>query len=90
MQGLMPLGAPLLSGAIMWFCIIAIRWQLSEAWPSVALLALQLAAGAITYVAAMHLIAPALTRDARTLIWNLMRPGRDANSPPSGANVASG
>jgi hypothetical protein len=55
----------------------------------VALLLLQLIAGTIAYVGGLHLIAPALARDVRTLMWRLLRPGRDARAPPSGANIAS-
>jgi teichuronic acid exporter len=89
-RGLMPLGAPLVAGTAMWLCIVALRSQLSAALPPVALLILQLVAGAIAYVAALHLIAPALARDARTLMWSLLHPGRDGGAPASGANVASG
>ena len=74
----------------MWLCIAALRAQLSEMLPAVALLALQLVVGAIAYVAALHLIAPALARDARSLMWSLLRPGRDSSAPPSRTNVASG
>ena len=49
-----------------------------------------LVVGAIAYVAALHLIAPALARDARSLMWSLLRPGRDSSAPPSRTNVASG
>jgi hypothetical protein len=71
-------------------CIVALRSHLSAALPPVALLILQLMAGAVAYVAALHLMAPALARDARTLMWSLLRPGRDSGVPASGANVASG
>jgi O-antigen/teichoic acid export membrane protein len=88
-RGLLPLGAPLVAGAAMWLCIVALRAQLSASLPLVALLLLQLLAGALAYVAAMHLIAPALAHDARTLMWSLLRPGHDADGPASRAEVAS-
>jgi teichuronic acid exporter len=88
-RGLLPLGAPLVAGAAMWLGIVALRSQLSASLPALTLLLLQLLAGAVAYVAALHVIAPALARDARALMWSLLRPGRDAGLPPSQAKVAS-
>jgi teichuronic acid exporter len=89
-RGLKPLGPALIAGAVMWLSIVALRSQLVTAIPVVALLTLELAVGAFVYVAVSHLIAPALARDARTLLWSLMRPGHDASAPSSRANAASG
>lgn len=88
-RGLVPLGSPMVAAGAMWLCIVTIRLQLSTTLPPVALLVVQLAAGATIYVLALHLIAPALARDPRTLMWSLFRPGRDIN-PGGRANIASG
>jgi PST family polysaccharide transporter len=88
-RGLMSLGAPLAAGATMWVCIAALRSQLSETVPALVLLMLQIAAGAITYVVALHLIAPALVRDAEAFMRSLLRPGPD-DGAAGRANVASG
>jgi teichuronic acid exporter len=88
-RGLLPLGAPVIAGAVMWLAIVTLRWQLSAALPAAALLVLQLLAGALVYLLALHVIAPALAHDARTLLWSLLRPGHDAGAAAGRANVAS-
>jgi teichuronic acid exporter len=89
MSGLMSLGAPLVAGAAMWICVSALRSHLSAAVPTVVLLMVQIAAGAVAYVVALHVIAPALVRDAQAFTRSLLRPGQDDGSAAR-ANVASG
>ena len=89
MQGLIRLVAPLAAGAVMWLSIVALRAQLSGSLSAIALLLLQLAVGATVYLVALHALAPALARDARGLLWSLLRPGRDAVATPARPEAAS-
>jgi len=75
-RGLLPLAAPMVTAAVMWLCIWLVRWQLDSVVHGGVLLVLELAGGAISYVVAFHVLAPALARDARALAIDLVRPGR--------------
>jgi teichuronic acid exporter len=77
-HGLLPLGAPMAAGAAMWLCISGLRWQLEAFIPAPMLLVLELVVGAISYLIAFHILAPALAQDARALTMDLLRPGRVA------------
>ena len=49
----------------------------------------QVAVGAVAYIVALHVIAPALVRDAEAFTRSLLRPGQD-DGAAARTNVASG
>ena len=79
LHGLLPLAAPVMAASTMWFCIWVISWQLSGSAPVGLSLVIQIIVGAISYLAAFHLLAPALARDAIA----------DHGPPASGTNGSS-
>jgi teichuronic acid exporter len=85
-SGLQPLAAPLGAAMVMWLCIDAVRWQLSATVPTWLLLAVELAVGAASYIAALHALARTVVRDARSLIHDLVRP----SSPTATDGAAAG
>jgi O-antigen/teichoic acid export membrane protein len=78
-RGLLPLAAPTMAAAAMWACIWTVRWQFSGALSVGVLLVVELLAGATSYIAALHVFAPTIARDARTLTLDLLRPNRMAD-----------
>lgn len=75
-RALLALAPPALAGAVMWACIAALRWQLSGNIHIGLLFAVELLGGAVSYAAALHLLAPSLARDVRTLTFDLFHPKR--------------
>jgi teichuronic acid exporter len=77
-RGMLPMAAPTLAAIVMWICVLAIRWFFSAKLNVGVLLATELVIAAASYVVAMHLLAPALVREARALVLELLRPHRPA------------
>ena len=76
LRALLALAPPALAGAVMWACIAALRWQLAGDIHIGLLFVVQLLGGAVSYAAALHLLAPSLARDVRTLTFDLFHPKR--------------
>ena len=75
-QGLRPVAAPLLAGIVMCAFVWAVRRLCGDGVPLPALFVFEIAAGALSYALTLHLAAPALVRDARTLVGELVNPAR--------------
>jgi teichuronic acid exporter len=75
-DGLRPLAAPLLSGALMVAGVWFVKQQLGRQYGLLPLFAIEVVAGAVLYGLAMQLLAPAVVRDGRRLISDLAHPGR--------------
>lgn len=78
-DGLRPLAAPMGAGLVMLAAIWFVRVQVGSAHGLPLLLAAEIAAGALAFLASLRLLAPALLRDARTLLRDVLRPRRDAD-----------
>lgn len=73
-DGLLPIVAPGLAGLVMLATISLLRLQLATELPLPLLLAAEIAAGALVFPLTLRLIAPALVRDARALVQDVLRP----------------
>jgi len=89
-QGWVTLRGPVTAGIAMWVSIVALRWQLIGVVSPVVLLLAELAFGLLVYVGVFRMAAPAIARESRTLMLDLMRPSRSSAAPVKPANAASG
>jgi O-antigen/teichoic acid export membrane protein len=75
-EGLQPVLAPAIAGLAMLGTIGLLRRQLGAELPLPLLLAAEIAAGAVVFPVCLQLVAPALMREARALVRDLLRPKR--------------
>src|SRR5262249_29787900 len=79
-ENLRLIAVPFAAGIAMLIVTSVLRTLLFVHLPPAVLLAVEIVAAAVTFLATAHVLGPAMLKDARTLLGELLRPDKTAHA----------